>query len=68
MTAPKFTVFTPTHNRAHTLERIYNSLKSQAVRDFEWVIIYDRLVDNTADIIREWRRGSGFSDYLSISD
>ena len=39
--APKytFTVFTATRNRAHTLPRVYESLKSQTFRDFEWLIV-----------------------------
>ena len=31
----RFTVFTPTYNRAHTLPRLYESLKRQTFRDFE---------------------------------
>ncbi|MBW4646793.1 MAG: glycosyltransferase family 2 protein [Goleter apudmare HA4340-LM2] len=30
-----FTVFTPTYNRAHTLHRVYESLKAQTYRQFE---------------------------------
>jgi glycosyltransferase involved in cell wall biosynthesis len=30
-----FTVFTATYNRAHTLHRVYESLKAQTYRDFE---------------------------------
>ncbi|MGH8844127.1 MAG: glycosyltransferase family A protein, partial [Advenella sp.] len=31
-----FTVLTPTYNRAHTLERVYQSLCEQQFKDFEW--------------------------------
>lgn len=46
------TVFTPTYNRAYTLERLYISLKKQTYRNFEWVIIDDGSVDNTENIVR----------------
>jgi glycosyltransferase involved in cell wall biosynthesis len=35
------TVFTPTYNRAHTLTRLYNSLKAQSYKNFEWLIVDD---------------------------
>lgn len=41
------TVFTPTYNRVHTLNRLYNSLCNQDCFDFEWVIIDDGSSDNT---------------------
>ena len=42
-----FTVFTPTYNRAGTLERVYSSLEAQTFRDFEWLIVDDGSTDNT---------------------
>ena len=57
---PKFTVFTPAYNRAHTITRVYNSLKSQTYRDFEWIIIDDGSIDQTAEIIREWQHEANF--------
>jgi glycosyltransferase involved in cell wall biosynthesis len=50
----KFTVFTATYNRAHTLERVYKSLKSQNFRDFEWLIVDDGSKDTTSKIVEEW--------------
>ena len=35
----RFTVFTPAYNRAHTLRRLYESLKRQSFRDFEWLVV-----------------------------
>ena len=32
------TILTPTYNRAGMLPQLYNSLKKQACKDFEWVI------------------------------
>ena len=45
-----FTVITPTHNRADYLGRVYESLKAQTYRNFEWIIADDGSTDNTEDI------------------
>lgn len=50
------TVFTPTFNRAHTLNRCYESLKRQTSKDFEWLIIDDGSTDNTKDMIDMWKK------------
>jgi glycosyltransferase involved in cell wall biosynthesis len=60
MENPKFTVFTPTYNRAHTIARVYDSLKSQTFRDFEWIVIDDGSTDDTAEIIRKWQNEANF--------
>ena len=60
MAAPKFTVFTPAYNRAHTLHRVYESLKAQTFHDFEWILIDDGSEDNTADLIRVWQSEANF--------
>lgn len=52
--APRFTVFTPTYNRAHTLPRLYASIRRQTVRDFEWVIVDDGSTDGTDALVRRW--------------
>jgi len=48
------TVFTPTYNRAHTLQRTYDSLCRQTSHDFEWLIIDDGSADNTSALVSEW--------------
>ena len=48
------TIFTPTYNRAYTLERIYNSLKKQKNTDFEWLIVDDGSTDNTKEVVSKW--------------
>lgn len=51
-----FTVFTPTYNRSHTLPRVYESLKRQSFRDFEWLIVDDGSTDNTRDLVARWQQ------------
>ena len=48
----KITIFTPTYNRAHTLERCYKSILTQDNLDnLEWILINDGSTDNTDDIV-----------------
>lgn len=49
----QITVFTPTYNRASTLERAFNSLQNQTSKDFEWLVIDDGSTDNTSEIIEK---------------
>lgn len=51
---PKITIITPTYNRAHTLPRVYESLKNQTYKGFKWLIIDDGSTDNTADLIKKF--------------
>jgi glycosyltransferase involved in cell wall biosynthesis len=46
-----FTIFTPTYNRADTLPRVWESLKAQTFRDFEWLIVDDGSTDNTRELV-----------------
>ncbi len=48
------TIFTPTYNRIQTLRRTYNSLCQQTCKDFEWLVIDDGSIDNTAEIVNQW--------------
>ncbi|WP_291136264.1 glycosyltransferase family A protein [Flavobacterium sp. UBA7663] len=49
------TIFTPTYNRAHLLERLYKSLCHQSNKDFEWVIVDDGSVDHTETVIESFQ-------------
>ena len=55
-----FTVFTPTYNRAHTLPRVWNSLRQQTFRDFEWLIVDDGSADNTRELVSSWSAVADF--------
>lgn len=46
------TVFTPTYNRANTITRLFESLKRQSFKDFEWLIVDDGSTDDTAEIVK----------------
>lgn len=50
----KFTVFTPTFNRAKLLPALYKSLKQQTFKDFEWLIIDDGSTDDTENMVLSW--------------
>ena len=51
----RFTVFTPTYNRSHTLHRVYESLVAQTYSDFEWLVIDDGSTDDTRSRIETWQ-------------
>ena len=50
------TIFTPTYNRVHLLERLYKNLCEQEYQNFEWLIIDDGSTDNTREIIENYKR------------
>ena len=49
------TVFTPTYNRAHLLQRLYESLKRQTSDDFVWLIVDDGSTDDTKTLIERYK-------------
>jgi glycosyltransferase involved in cell wall biosynthesis len=55
-----FTVFTATFNRGHTLPRVYESLRAQTFRDFEWLIVDDGSTDNTRQSVETWQKHGDF--------
>jgi glycosyltransferase involved in cell wall biosynthesis len=56
-----FTVFTPTYNRAHTLDRVYHSLVNQTYENFEWLIVDDGSTDDTRSLVQSWVKEAKFT-------
>ena len=54
MTEYTFSVFTPSYNRAKTLPRLYEALKRQTYRNFEWIIVDDGSADNTKETVEKF--------------
>jgi len=46
----RITVFTPAYNRAYRIETLYQSLRKQTFRDFEWIVVDDGSTDNTKEL------------------
>ena len=59
MNSINITVFTPTWNREYTLPKVYDCLKRQTIKNFEWVIVDDGSTDGTQDMIQAWINGGG---------
>lgn len=57
---PLFTVYTPTYNRAHTLHRVFESLRAQTCRNFEWLVIDDGSTDDTATLMARFQSEADF--------
>ncbi|MCL2413891.1 MAG: glycosyltransferase family 2 protein [Bacteroidales bacterium] len=48
------TVFTPTFNRAYTLNQLYKSLIEQSDKNFEWLIVDDGSTDDTELLVEQF--------------
>lgn len=56
------TVFTPTYNRAYTIERVFDSLMAQTFSHdkFEWILIDDGSSDNTQELVDSFLKKADF--------
>ncbi|PIC69187.1 hypothetical protein CSV77_15155 [Sporosarcina sp. P16b] len=50
----KIVVLTPTFNREKELFKLYDSLKKQKNKEFEWLIIDDGSTDSTSDVVNSF--------------
>lgn len=48
------TVFTPIYNRAYCIKKLYESLKRQTYKNFEWIVIDDGSTDDVAQVFDRW--------------
>jgi glycosyltransferase involved in cell wall biosynthesis len=65
---PLFTIVTPTWNRCNYLNRVYEGLKKQTLRDFEWILCDDGSTDDTPNIIKSIVKDSTFPITVIKSD
>lgn len=56
----KYTLFTPTYNRAHLLPVLFESMEVQVFKDFEWLVIDDGSNDNTEEVVNVLKHKASF--------
>lgn len=49
------TVFTATYNRKNLLGNIYEDLKNQTYKNFQWLIVDDGSTDETRSLVSQWK-------------
>lgn len=55
MTRPKFSIITPTYNRAYVLWKTIQSVQNQSLTDWELIIIDDGSADDTRKLVAEFQ-------------
>ena len=56
----KFTVFTPVYNRKNKINRVWDSLKGQTYRNFEWIVVDDGSTDGVWELLLKWKNEAKF--------
>ena len=51
---PLFTIFTGTYNSEKVIDRLFESVKYQTFKDFEWIVIDDCSKDNTVKLLNDF--------------
>lgn len=54
------TICTATYNRGNLLPTLFRSLKKQTFSNFEWVIIDDGSIDNTENLVKQFKSEASF--------
>ena len=54
-------VITATYNRSKILERCFESLVRQTIQNFEWIIVDDGSMDDTAETVKEFQKKCQFN-------
>lgn len=57
---PLVSVVTPTYERRELLPRLYESLRAQTMRQFEWVVVDDGSTDGTHALLEAWAAEAPF--------
>ena len=60
MSGVEVSVMTATYNRADKLHRVWNSLRAQTLRNFEWIVVDDGSTDNTAEVVKSYATEADF--------
>jgi len=55
------TIFTATYNRAPLLLNLFESIKDQSYKNFEWVIVDDGSMDNTEEVVLAMKEQASFN-------
>lgn len=53
-------VITPAYNAAETLPKLYDTIRSQTFRQFEWIVVNDGSEDNTLEVLNMLMKDSPF--------
>lgn len=55
------TILTPTYNRKNTITKLYDSLKKQTIKNFQWLVIDDGSVDDTRNYFETLKKDEKFT-------
>lgn len=62
----EITVFTPIYNRAYCVGKLYESLKKQSIKNFEWIVIDDGSTDHTIELFNKWIQENNEFDIIYV--